>query len=166
MKLIPRLFNGYSGSFFLFGPRGTGKSTWLKTNYADGLTVDLLEPDVYRATSARPERLRELVEGNPDRRTIIVDEIQKVPQLLDVVHALIEAKPHHQFILTGSSARKLKRTGVDLPAGRAVLRSLHPFKAAELKEKFNLEEALRTGLVPLVRAAAEFNVILKECHLD
>lgn len=153
MELVKRFFNESQNSFFLFGPRGTGKSTWLKVRYKEGLTIDLLEPEVYRSYSARPEKLRQLVEGNPGRRTVIIDEIQKAPQLLDLVHALIEENPQLQFILTGSSSRKLKRSGVDLLAARAVLRSMHPFMAAELKEKFNLANALKLGLVPLVMAS-------------
>jgi predicted AAA+ superfamily ATPase len=161
MKLISRFFNGSSNSFFLFGPRGTGKSTWLKTHYKDCLFIDLLEPDIYRSYSARPERLRELVEGNPGQDTVIIDEIQKIPQLLDPVHALIEEKPHLQFILTGSSSRKLKRSGVDLLAARAVLRSMHPFMAAELKEKFNLADALEAGTIPLILASRDPKDALK-----
>jgi uncharacterized protein len=150
MELINRFFNECAASFFLFGPRGTGKSTWLKAVYPESLIIDLLEPDIYRAFSARPERLRELVEGNPHQEIIIIDEIQKVPQLLDPVHALMEEKPHLQFILSGSSSRKLKRAGVDLLAGRAILRMMHPFMAAELGEKFNLSTFLKQGLIPVI----------------
>jgi predicted AAA+ superfamily ATPase len=84
---------------------------------------------------------------------VIVDEIQKVPEILDVVHFLIEEMPRLQFILTGSSARKIKQKGVDLLAGRAVVRSLHPFTASELKNHFQLKKALETGLIPLVTAS-------------
>lgn len=150
MELISRLFKESPGSFFLFGPRGTGKSTWLKIKYPDSLIMDLLEPDVYRSYSAHPERLRALVEGNPHQRIIIIDEIQKVPQLLDPVHALMEEKPHLKFILSGSSSRKLKRAGVDLLSGRALLRMMHPFMAIELGEKFNLSESLINGLIPVI----------------
>jgi predicted AAA+ superfamily ATPase len=150
MELINRFFNEYSASFFLFGPRGTGKSTWLKTMYPDSLIIDLLEPDIYRIFTARPERLRELVEGNPNQEIFIIDEIQKIPQLLDPVHALMEEKTHLQFILCGSNSRKLKRSGVDLLAGRAILRMMHPFMAAELGEKFNLSEFLKKGLIPVI----------------
>jgi len=150
MELINRFFNEYSASFFLFGPRGTGKSTWLKTMYPDSLIIDLLEPDIFRSFSARPERLRELVEGSPRQEIIIIDEIQKIPQLLDPVHALMEEKTHLQFILCGSNSRKLKRSGVDLLAGRATLRMIHPFMAAELGEKFNLSTFLKKGLIPVI----------------
>ena len=153
MKIIKRYFKGPKGSYFLFGPRGTGKTTWLKLNCKNELSVDLLEHDVYRRYKARPERLREVIEGNPDKRIIIIDEIQKVPELLDPVHALMEEKPELQFILTGSSARKIKQRGVDLLGGRALVRSLHPFIASELKDKFDLKKALHEGLVPLVVSA-------------
>lgn len=137
--------------FFLFGPRGTGKSTWLRDEFPDALRVDLLAPEVLRNLLARPERLRELVAGQPDLRVVVLDEVQKAPQLLDVVHDLIERFPDGpRFVLTGSSARKLKRAGVDLLAGRAIVRRLHPFLAAELGSRFDLEAALETGLVPLV----------------
>lgn len=150
MELINRFFNESTESYFLFGPRGTGKSTWLKNRYAGSLIVDLLEPDIYRSYSARPERLRDIAAGNPQQQIIIIDEIQKVPHLLDPVHALMEKNPGIQFILTGSSSRKLKRKGVDLLAGRAALRSMHPFMAAELGEKFDLTDALKNGLVPVI----------------
>ena len=161
MKLIRRFFKEYAGSFFLFGPRGTGKSTWLKDRYPGALLIDLLEPEVYRSYSARPERLRELVAGNPQQGTIIIDEIQKVPQLLDPVHALMENQPHLQFILTGSSSRKLKRSGVDLLSGRAALRALHPFMAAELGEIFDLKEALKNALVPVIYSAKDAKEAIK-----
>ncbi len=161
MKTVDRLFRDPRCSFFLFGPRGTGKSTWLKMKYKDALTIDLLEPDVFRGYSARPERFREVVRGNPDKRTFIIDEIQKVPELLDAVHALMEANPDWQFILTGSSSRKLKRKGVDLLAGRALVRSLHPFMAVELGDKFSLECALRVGLVPLIFSSGNPDDTLK-----
>lgn len=150
MNIIKRYFKGPKSRYFLFGPRGTGKTTWLKLNCGNELIIDLLEPGLYRRYKARPERLRELVEGNPDKKIVIIDEIQKVPELLDVVHALMEEKPELQFILTGSSARKIKQKGVDLLGGRAIVRSLHPFMASELKDKFNLEKALQLGLVPLI----------------
>ena len=108
---IPRCFKVPKQSFFLFGPRGTGKSTLLRALWKDALWVDLLEPDVFRSYSARPERLRELVEANPKARVVVIDEIQKCPDLLPMVHALIEKRKSLQFVLTGSSARKLKRSG-------------------------------------------------------
>lgn len=159
--LIPRFFTAPKGSFFLFGPRGTGKSTWLKACYPNALRIDLLDPESFRAYSARPERLKELVLGNPEKKVVIIDEVQKVPELLDVVHFLIEEKLGIRFILTGSSSRKLKRAGVDLLAGRALKRSFYPFMAAELKEKFDFSSALENGLLPLVFDSDDKEKVLK-----
>ena len=150
MAPIGRFFQAPTASYFLFGPRGTGKSTWLGMHYPGALWLDLLQPDVFRHYSARPERLRQLVRGHPQQDVVIIDEIQKAPALLDVVHGLLEEPQHPRFVLTGSSARKLKRSGVNLLAGRALLRSLHPFMASELGHRFDFEESLRQGLLPLV----------------
>jgi predicted AAA+ superfamily ATPase len=127
----------------------------------DAYYVDLLSPDLVQSFTASPDRLREVVAGNRDRRVFVVDEIQRVPALLSVIHQLMEENPGVQFILTGSSLRKLKRTGVDLLAGRAVVSTCHPFMAAELGELFALEDALQFGLVPLVVAAGEREAVLK-----
>ncbi|MBI5242459.1 MAG: ATP-binding protein [Elusimicrobia bacterium] len=157
MDIVGRFFKAPEDSFFLFGPRGTGKSTWLKANFPDAVFVDLLDPESHRAYLNHPERLRELAQGHPGVSRVVVDEIQKVPALLDVVHQFIEDKSIRplQFILTGSSSRKLRRAGVDLLAGRVLLKTLHPFMAAELGDRFNLEKSLRIGLLPLVMAAAD-----------
>jgi predicted AAA+ superfamily ATPase len=150
MEFTPRFFKDPLQSFFLFGPRGTGKTTWLKQNLDDAVLIDLLDPAVFRAYSAEPERLGELLSAHKPGTPIVIDEIQKVPELLDMVHLLMESHRGFRFILTGSSARKLKRTGVDLLAGRAVLKTLHPFMAAEMGADFSLERALTIGLVPLI----------------
>ena len=148
--IIPRFLKIPNNSFFLFGPRGTGKTTWLNNEIKNSLLVDLLQPDQFRAFTAKPERLKELVYGNPDKKVIIIDEVQKAPELLNVVHSIIEEKKGYQFVLTGSSARKLKRSGVGLLAGRVLNMTLHPFIAAELEGKFDFEKALKQGLVPLI----------------
>ena len=153
METKARFFQDTKQSFFLFGPRGTGKSTWLKQHYKNALFIDLLAPEVFRAYSARPERLREVAEGVEPGGTIVVDEIQKFPQLLDVVHQLMEQHNGWRFVLTGSSARKLKRSGVDLLAGRAVVKTMHPFMADELGDDFSLEDSLQIGMLPLVNDA-------------
>lgn len=150
MAIKGRFFQPAQGSYFLFGPRGTGKSTWLKHHIPEAHYIDLLAPDVFRSYSAKPERLKDLAEAFEHKSTLIIDEIQKLPELLDVVHQLIEERPDIQFILTGSSSRKLKRAGVDLLAGRAVVKSMHPFMASELKKDFSVSTALQTGLVPLI----------------
>lgn len=154
MAYTTRFLQHPSGSLFLFGPRGTGKTTWLRQTIPDALFVNLLRPDVYREMVARPERLRELVRGNWSRRDVVVDEVQRAPELLHVVHDLMEEPDSPRFILTGSSARKLRRGGVDLLAGRAIVQTLHPFMAAELSD-FRLERALEMGLVPLVVDSAD-----------
>jgi len=151
MGIVTRFFHP-SGekSFFLFGPRGTGKSTLIKGEYTQAFILDLLEPNLYREYRAYPEKLKDLILANEARKTFVIDEVQKIPELLSVVHQLIEMKKGWQFILTGSSARKLKRTGVDLLAGRAQLKHLHPFMAAEIPDQFNLEKNLKLGMLPLV----------------
>jgi predicted AAA+ superfamily ATPase len=154
MEFLSRFCGTPEKSFFLFGPRGTGKSTWLRHELPDAVFVDLLKPETYRELQARPERLREIALGSTPKRTVVVDEVQRVPELLNVVHEVLERPGAPRFVLTGSSARKLRRGGVDLLAGRALLRTLHPFMAAELAE-FRLDEALRFGLLPLVVAASD-----------
>ena len=146
MATIKRFYQAPAGSFFLFGPRGTGKSTWLKQVFAEAIRIDLLDRETYRLYAARPERLGELVAAQGGSAKFVLDEVQKIPELLDVVHQQMEMHPQHTFILTGSSARKLKRSGVDLLAGRAALTSMHPFMAAELGPDFDLDVALDTGL--------------------
>ncbi|MBS1987926.1 ATP-binding protein [Candidatus Dependentiae bacterium] len=148
-KYIKRAFKEPEQSYFLFGPRGTGKSTMTVKNNPDALLIDLRLADVRYRLSANPDHLTELVSAQPDGATIIIDEIQKIPELLSIVHMLIEKKRKWRFILTGSSARKLKRQGVDLLGGRALRKVLHPFMASELKQHFNLEQALSYGLLPL-----------------
>ncbi|MCD4707296.1 MAG: AAA family ATPase, partial [Candidatus Sabulitectum sp.] len=106
MELAPRfLKHPPDESFFLFGPRGTGKSTWCLREYSNAARLDLLAPDVLRAYTAKPERLKEYTLGQPDGATIIIDEVQKVPELLSVVHSIMELKRGYKFILTGSSSR-------------------------------------------------------------
>jgi predicted AAA+ superfamily ATPase len=155
MKIAPRFLKAPEQSFFLFGPRGTGKSTWIRHVLPEALYIDLLRPEVHRELTARPERLRERVEGAPDRTTVVIDEVQRVPELLNVVHQVMESGHGlaRRFVLTGSSARKLRRGGIDLLAGRAVHRTLHPFMAAELGT-FRLAAALEVGLLPLVVASS------------
>lgn len=164
METVPRFFQAPRQSFFLFGPRGTGKSSWIRAALPEALRIDLLDPEAHRAYAARPERLRELVAANPKRGTIVIDEVQKVPVLLEVVHALQEERKSLRFVLTGSSARKLRRGASDLLAGRALLRSMHPFMAAELGRAFRLERALEIGLVPLIVGASEPEETLRAYH--
>lgn len=146
---VKRLFAEPESSYFLFGPRGTGKSTIAATRHSDALLIDLRLPGEKMRFAANPDLLKALVEGQPEGKIIIIDEVQKVPALLSLVHFLIEQKRKWKFILTGSNARKLKREQVDLLGGRALKKVLHPFMASEIKEIFNLEQALAFGLLPL-----------------
>jgi uncharacterized protein len=160
MAFLPRFLSAGKDHYFLLGPRGTGKTLWCSHQYPDALRIDLLEPATLRQLSARPERLTEMVAANARRKHVVIDEIQKLPELLEVVHLLIERKGGQQFILTGSSARKLRRQGVNLLGGRAAQRHLHPYMAAELGPGFQLGVALRQGMLPVVWAAEEPEVIL------
>ncbi len=147
---IPRFFDPPGKSYFLFGPRGTGKSTFLKARYPESIYIDLLKPDLQRRFQSRPENLIELVRANKSSNTFIIDEIQKVPELLSVIHSLIEEDKSLQFILTGSSTRRIKKSGINLLAGRALLRHMHPFLLSEMGDSYNMEMALTGGLIPLI----------------
>lgn len=160
MDFVSRFFHPGSGHFFLLGPRGTGKTLWTQHRFPDALRIDLLDPAVHREFAARPERLREVIDGNPGRPQVVVDEVQKVPELLEMVHLLIEQKTGQQFILTGSSARKLRQQGVNLLGGRAANYHLHPYMAAELGGHFTLATALQQGMLPVVWAANEPRAVL------
>ncbi|MBP9163064.1 MAG: ATP-binding protein [Leptospiraceae bacterium] len=150
MEPFIRVFSIPKESFFLLGPRGTGKTTFLRQRLPIAQYLDFLDPETFRQYKSRPEILRELVDGNPITKIFVLDEIQKIPEVLSVIHSLIEEKKGIQFILTGSSARKLKQSGVDLLAGRALYFKMHPFTASELGDAFSLEKALDIGLLPLV----------------
>ncbi|MEJ2745866.1 MAG: AAA family ATPase, partial [bacterium] len=161
MATISRFLHFPKRSFFLFGPRGTGKSTLIKERFKDASYFDLLDPVTFRTLSAHPEYLKEYILARPSTAAVLLDEIQKLPSLLPLVHKLIEERACPQFVLTGSSARKLKRGGVDLLAGRALLCHLYPFTAAELGTLFSFDKALRHGMLPLVMNAEEPDRVLK-----
>jgi uncharacterized protein len=146
-----RILQNPNKSFFLFGPRATGKSTWIKNQLKPDLIVDLLKARDFQKYSTNLDLLRQTVEANPEYRLIVIDEIQKLPALLDEVHSLIfDFKDKIQFILTGSSSRKLKSHGVNLLAGRALVRHFFPFSMMELGAKFKIDQALKYGLLPEV----------------
>jgi predicted AAA+ superfamily ATPase len=135
-------------SIFLFGPRGTGKTSWLKEHLKDYLYLDLLDFSLYNSLSANPSRLNTLIP--PDyKKWIVIDEVQRVPELLNEVHRLIEHKKC-KFILTGSSARSLRRRGVNLLAGRALRYDMHPLVIQEIGSQFNLTYAILYGMLPSV----------------
>lgn len=149
-------------SYFLFGPRGTGKTTWLKERYSDAFWIDLLRPEEFRLFSAGPERLRQqLAEWNGTSKTVVIDEVQKVPELLNVVHSLLEEKKGYVFVLTGSSSRKLKQEGVNLLGGRALLKYMPPLFAAEMGDAFVLEKHLEWGMLPVVLDAPSPKEVLR-----
>lgn len=146
-----------NNSFFLFGARGTGKSTWIRSLFSEipHLYVDLLNPDEEERLSKNPSSLLAQIDAlDPSIRWILLDEIQKVPKLLDVVHLEIE-RHKRLFALTGSSARKLKRGSANLLAGRAFVQHLFPLTARELGDRFDLETALQWGTLPMILALQE-----------
>ncbi len=133
-------------SAFLWGPRKTGKTTLLKQKFPDACWIDLLDHDMFLALSRKPTGLRQILEAQSSR-VVVIDEVQKVPSLMDEIHWLIENRDY-QFILSGSSARKVKRSTANLLGGRAWRFELYPLVTHELKEKFHLEKALLYGLLP------------------
>ena len=133
-------------SLFLWGSRQTGKSTLLRNLFPNAKLYDLLKTDVRMALQIRPAQLREECEMLSEGTIVIIDEVQKVPALLDEVHWLIENK-RLRFILSGSSARKLKRSGANLLGGRALKCTLFPLVSAEIPD-FNLQRALNNGMLP------------------
>jgi predicted AAA+ superfamily ATPase len=169
-ETIPRLLKRPERSFFLFGPRGTGKSTWLNQVLPEAFRLDLLDASLFLELSRDPHRLEALVGKKPAGAWVVLDEIQKVPALLDEVHRLMESR-RWRFALCGSSARKLRRGGANLLAGRALTLSMESFSAAELGTGFDLDFALNWGLLPFVLEepdtaadilAAYVNTYLKE----
>ena len=154
MENKPRFFQQPSQSFFLFGPRGTGKSTLIKQLYEGSPVINLLIPETYREYLANPSNLEQVARGSTSEY-LIIDEVQRIPALLDVVHDILESKLGINFVLTGSSARKLRSAGVNLLAGRALLKNLHPFMAAEIGDQFSLSRALEIGMLPLALGAIE-----------
>jgi len=156
--MFPRLRRfSHKHSFFLFGPRGTGKSTLLKKRFnpKQCLWLDLLDSKVEDQFFRNPSDLYAIIKALPSEIIyVIINEIQKVPKLLDEVHRLIE-ETDKIFVLTGSSARKLKRGGANLLAGRAFVYHLHALSCFELMDQFNLEEALHWGTLPKIFSLKE-----------
>lgn len=136
-----------SQGFFLFGARGTGKSSYVRAQFPGALYFDLLDAEIFREFLSQPNALDRRI---PKHHTdwVIVDEVQKIPALLDEVHRLIE-KRKLKFVLTGSNARKLKRGGANLLAGRALTCRMYPLTALEIGKEFKLEKFLRHGSLPM-----------------
>ena len=133
-------------SFFLFGPRGTGKTTWLKQYLPDALFINLLQAEFYTRLLSNPGHIRDLIPANY-KGWIVIDEVQRIPELLNEVHDLIESS-QHRFVLTGSSARSLRRNGVNLLAGRALTYHMHPLTVFEQGDAFEIKQSLQLGHLP------------------
>lgn len=153
--MLTRTLKPPRSAFFLFGPRGTGKSTWIRSLFRDALVVNLLTPESTLRYGREPALLRAEVLARPRTDWIVLDEVQRVPALMDEVHFLMEEKGYRKFALTGSSARKLKRGSANLLAGRAVVRSLYPLTAAETEFAVPMDQLLRYGSMPLSVTAAD-----------
>ena len=133
-------------SMFLWGPRQTGKSTLLKQLFPDAPYFDLSKSEVYALYKMKPSRLRDECMMMEEDEIVIIDEVQKIPELLDEVHWLMVNRGIH-FILCGSSARKLKRSGANLLGGRAIRKTLHPLVSAEIPD-FDIDKAVNVGMLP------------------
>lgn len=146
--MLSRLLSSPKTSAFLFGPRGTGKSTWLRAQGPRGVSYDLLDAQKALRLAKEPGLLYQELVGKKPGTWVVLDEVQKVPSLLDDVHRLIEQK-QLRFLMSGSSARKLRRGAANLLGGRAIQMSLFPLVSRELGDRFNLERALRFGTLPM-----------------
>lgn len=144
-RIIP-IENKLDEAIFLFGARQTGKSTLLKERFADAIIFDLLNNDVQKRFRRNPELLREILSSTPENTLVIIDEIQKIPELLDEVHWLMTNK-NLRFILCGSSARKLKRNSVNTLGGRAIPVYFYPLVSAEIPD-FDIFKAIQNGMLP------------------
>ena len=143
---IQKLLEIREDSMFLWGPRQTGKSTLLKQLFPDAPYYDLLKSEVYTLYKMKPSRLRDECMMMEEGEVVIIDEVQKIPELLDEVHWLMVNRGIH-FILCGSSARKLKRSGANLLGGRAIRKTLHPLVSAEIPD-FDIDKAVNVGMLP------------------
>ncbi len=141
-------------SFFLLGPRGVGKSTWVRSRFPDAHRFDLLDEALYQDLLASPGQFGAELAAIEPGAWVVVDEVQRIPALLNEVHRRIE-EDGLRFALLGSSARKLKTAGTNLLAGRAVRKLMYPFVPEELGEDFHLDETLRLGSIPVIATAKD-----------
>lgn len=151
-------------SFFLFGPRSTGKTTWLREAFPDALWFDLLDPALHLRLLREPAMFRAAVLARPEGDWVVVDEVQKAPAILDEVHRLTTSHPGYRFALSGSSARKLKRSGANMLAGRAINRRFFPLTGAEQDYKFDLGRLLAFGSLPRVCAEPGISADILEAY--
>ncbi|MFH0821031.1 MAG: DUF4143 domain-containing protein [Candidatus Peregrinibacteria bacterium] len=152
-------------SFFLFGPRGTGKTTWLRRNLHEAKWFDLLRSNELLKFMQEPSRLRLEVEALKPGSWVVIDEIQKFPALLDEVHSLIaDHGGRYLFALSGSSARKLKRLDANLLAGRVINRKFFPLTGVELDYDFQVDDLLRYGTLPKVCAEPQHRIDILEAY--
>lgn len=144
-----RVLTAPTQSFFLLGPRGSGKSTWVKIMFPQAKFFDLLDEGLYQSLLRDPAIFSGMLNTLPEKTWVVIDEVQRLPQLLNEVHRFIE---NHglRFILCGSSARKLKQAGTNLLAGRATKKTMHPFIPEELGGDFDLKKALTFGTMPVI----------------
>ena len=164
--MITRQYSLPERTFLLLGPRGTGKTTWLRQQLPDALWFDLLRTQTVLDLNRQPESFRQRVEALPPGRWVVVDEVQRLPPLLNEVHALIaERGRRYRFALSGSSARKLKRHDVNLLAGRAINRQFFPLTASELGFDLSLDSVLRFGLLPQVRTELDAAVDVLDAYV-
>jgi uncharacterized protein len=150
----PRILTPAKRSFFLYGVRGVGKSTWARDAFPDAHVVDLLDEGRHQALVANPALLGLELRTLPAGRVVVLDEVQRAPALLNEVHRAIEAT-RRRFVLLGSSARRLKTADTNLLAGRAALRTMFPLVPAELGADFDLDRVLRFGSIPVVWQAED-----------
>ncbi len=145
--MYTRLLKNPQQSAFVFGPRAVGKSTWARSRFPDAIYYDLLDTSLYLDLSRDPNRLYREVSARPRHSWIVIDEIQRAPALLNEIHRLIENRQAN-VIMMGSSARKLRRGGVNLLGGRALTRTMFPLTSRELEFLFELDRALQYGTLP------------------
>ncbi len=158
--LYTRLAEVPEQSFFLLGMRGVGKSTWIRQALPNAVRFDLLDEALFADLLADPSLFRQMLAEAGPGQWVVVDEVQRLPSVLNEVHRLIEERSV-RFALLGSSARKLKTAGTNLLAGRALRKAMHPLAPAELGNDFNLDDALRYGTIPLIWVASDRREVLE-----
>ncbi len=166
--MFSRILTPPDRSFFLLGPRGTGKSTWLDRHFSAGaLRIDLLNESTYLEYLANPEALSRRIEALAAGSWVVIDEVQRVPALLNEVHSLLfKSKNSLKFCLTGSSARKLRRADSNMLAGRAVTREFFPLTVAEIGPAADVERLLAFGTLPAIYSNPKDAVDLLDAYIS